>query len=102
MEAFKALKSVNYAILAGVLVSAASFFVTSIPCKSEKLSLCKLPNPLTGKVIENSSSFYGMSSEPLTGLVVTFLVIFTLTLLICSLIKKQKNKTLDLTNKYNR
>jgi len=103
----KITKILNYGIIAGVIASASSFFLKIIPCATSPViaepkyswSLCKLPNPFGEQIVGISNKFYGLSTDPLAALITTFIAVLLGVFLILSIIKKNKGKVIDLTNK---
>ena len=99
----KIAKTLNQGIIAAVIVSALSFFLPIIPCKKDSaLTLCNLPNPFSNQTATTTvklTEYYGLSTGPLAGLVLTFLAVVLIVLLLFTLIKKKKGKVMDLTKK---
>jgi len=97
-------------IIAGAIITGISFLVTLVPCKiveptNTSFGLCKLPNPFTNLDLTSTSYyFYGLSNNPISGLVVQFIIATLLSLGVVFLIKKlnkkyRTHKILDLTKK---
>jgi len=83
-----------------------SFFIKIVPCKIAtnndanpfNMGLCTLPNPLKD-LTDFSTKFYGISNNPLTGLVLQFLIPAILFLIIFLSARKKAGRVLDLTKK---
>lgn len=103
----KILQVLNKSVIAGVIVSALSFVFPIVPCTKSaviaepvyKLGACSLPNPFSESLVGVSTRFYGLNTEPLTGLVLQFLIITLLLTLLFTLFGKKNKKFLDLTKK---
>jgi hypothetical protein len=86
-------------VIAGAIISALSFFVSIVPCSKESgAGLCTLPNPLMD-MTDLAKVYYGISNNPITGLLLQFTIPFILFVVIPLIIKKteKKQKILDLT-----
>ena len=93
----KPLKFLNKGLIAGLAVATLSFFFPIVPCN--KFKTCKIPNPFTGKVIENSQNFYNISTEPLAGFILQTILSTIAVILIFSFFRKKSSKRdiIDLT-----
>jgi hypothetical protein len=114
LEHPKKLKKHHKILIAGGIITLASFLITLVPCKivetnsstnlaSSTWGLCKLPDPLTNL---NSLTyyFYGIYNNPISGLAMQFVIATFISWLVAYLIKKlvKKRKTrkiIDLTKK---
>lgn len=95
-------------LLAGAAITALSFFLTLVPCKikSPKLSvfgICKLPNPFAN-LGTTEYYYYNYTNNPITGLLIQFLIGVLLAYLAVYVFKKlrlkRKNyKIIDYTKK---
>lgn len=99
----KILKILNIGLVGSVIVSTLSFFIKSIPCKitssdSNFLGFCKLPS-IFQNLSETSNNYYALSNNPLTGLVIQFILSFFIITLLLVLLKKKPEKIVDLTGK---
>jgi len=108
IEKKKPLKGYQKLLIAGGVVTGASFLLTLVPCKiSDKtgsaLGFCKLPNPLIN-LQTTSHYYYNYTNNPLTGLVlqmaIATLLCYGLVYSVKKLNFKRKNhKILDFTKK---
>jgi hypothetical protein len=101
-------KILNKGLIAGLAVSALSFFLKIVPCTTSPViaepqyswGFCKLPNPFKGQLVGLSQKFYGSFADPMAGLIIQFLIAFALFITIFTFFHKVKNKRiLDLTGK---
>ncbi|MFA5173899.1 MAG: hypothetical protein WC438_01835 [Candidatus Pacearchaeota archaeon] len=107
MKNMKITKILNYAIIIAVALSALSFFIGIIPCKTAPVianpeyswSMCKLPNPFGEPLLGVSNQYFGMSTDPLATLITTFLLVMVIVFVIFMLITKREGKVIDLTTK---
>lgn len=98
----------NKAVIFAILIVIISFFLSIVPCPVTMGSFvtngfCKLPSPFK-TLPEATANFYWISDNPLTGLVMQFLVVSIGYLIIYIIIKrkslgKKKSKIIDLTKK---
>jgi len=103
----KLIKILNYGVVAGVIVSALSFFLPIVPCSRApvvanpeySLAMCKLPNPFGETIVGISQKFYTFSTDPLVALIFTFLIVLIAVFLFFTLVKKKQGKVVDLTHK---
>jgi len=102
----KILKILNKGLIAGVVVSTFSFTLPLVPCTKSldsiskyRPTICKFSNPFTEQTIGISQKFYGISTEPLAGLILQFLVILLISSIIFSVLRRKPTKVLDLTKK---
>ncbi len=96
-------------MIAGAAITCASFLLTIVPCKIQESNIasaafCKLPNPLTN-LATTSHYFYGLSNNPVSGMVLQFLasilVIYSSSLAIQKLKSKYKrSRVIDYTSKF--
>ena len=101
------IKTFNKAIIAAVVVSAISFFVSIVPCSKAPVvaepeytfSLCKLPNPFGNPLLGISEKFYTITTNPLAGLILQFLAVFVVIMILLSIFKRKQRKIIDLTRK---
>ena len=101
------LRVLNKSLIIATIVSVLSFVIPIVPCKTSpviakpiyKWSMCKLPNPLGEQILGISKNFYGISTEPLTGLIIQFLIVFIIFTIIFILFRRKAAKILDLTRK---
>ncbi len=99
----KIIKILNIGLVTAVLVSALSFFIKLVPCKFNTakvtgFGLCKLPS-IFENIPELSNNYYGISNNPLAGLVLQFVLAIIIIVVVLSLFKRKTSKILDLTNK---
>lgn len=96
----------NKGLIAGLAVSALSFFLKIVPCTSSPViaepiyswGSCKLPNPFVENIVGISQRFYGSFTDPLAGLIIQFVIAFALFTIIFTFFHKRKNrKVMDLT-----
>jgi hypothetical protein len=107
MESKKILRILNKSLIIAVAISILSFIFPIIPCKTAAVvatptyawSMCKLPNPFKESLVGLSTKFWASSTEPLTGLIIQFLVSFIIFTIVFMLIRKKAAKILDLTHK---
>ena len=103
----KILRVLNKSVIIAIIVSVLSFVIPIVPCKTSPViaepiytwSICKLPNPFTNPIIGISQKFYGISTEPLAGLVLQFLIVLIIFTIIFMLFRRKAAKVLDLTRK---
>jgi len=94
----KTRKIIKISIILGLIITLLSFFLPIIPCKTtETFSLCVLPNPFQNLPSALTSSFYGISNNPLTGFFLQFLIPFAIVLIISKLFRRSSDKIIDLT-----
>lgn len=92
-------KTINKGIMIGVIIVALSFLISLVPCiKEAGFGVCKLPNPF-GNILTLNDKYYGISNNPLTGLILQFLIPFVLVILILLGSKKKGEKVVDFTKK---
>lgn len=101
-------KILNKGLIAGLAVSALSFFLKIVPCTSSPViaeptyswSSCKLPNPFVEDIVGISQRFYGAFTDPMAGLIIQFVVAFAIFTVIFTFFHNRKQKkVLDLTGK---
>ena len=103
----KLLSTLNKGVIIAVIVSALSFLIKIVPCKTSpviaepvyKWSLCKIPNPFKEQLVGLSTKFYGFTTEPLAALITTFLVATIIVFAVLTVLKKKQGKVVDLTEK---
>lgn len=103
----KIIRVLNKGLIIGIIVSALSFFLKIVPCKTApviaepeyKFAMCKLPNPFSEPLIGISQKFYGFSADPMAGLILQFIISTALFTLIFLLFRRKAGKVLDLTRK---
>jgi len=106
MVALKILRVLNKALIVAVIIVIISFVVPIVPCKTApvienpeyKWGVCKFPNPIQEPLLGISEKFWG-AEQPITGLVVQFIIAFIITTVILLTIRRKTAKVLDLTNK---
>lgn len=100
MKQQKILKSLNTGILIGVLVVTLSFLISLVPCKKEAgIGVCRLPNPFSD-LPPLTQKYYFLSNNPLTGLILQFLIPIIIVLIVFRGQKKEKHeKVVDYTKK---
>ncbi|MFA7708016.1 MAG: hypothetical protein WCX73_03635 [Candidatus Pacearchaeota archaeon] len=107
MEKPKILGDLNKSTIIAVILTIVSFIFPIVPCKVAPViatpvyawSMCKLPNPFSQNLLGISTKFWANSTEPMTGLVLQFLIVFILTTIIFMILKRKSTKVLDLTHK---
>ena len=101
-------KILNKGLIAGLAVSALSFFLKIVPCTTSPViaepkyswGFCMLPNPFSEALVGLSQKFYGSFINPMAGLIIQFLIAFALFTTLFTFFHKRKNKKiLDLTGK---
>jgi len=103
----KILQTLNKSLIIAFIVVVLSFFIPIVPCTKSpviaepkySLGICKLPNPFGEQIVGISQKFYGISTEPLTGLIIQFLIVFTIFTIFFMLFRRKAAKILDLTRK---
>ncbi len=92
-------KLVLKGLIIGLIVSALSFIVTLVPCTKETgLGLCKLPSPISD-LPETAQRFYGISNNPITGLILQTFIPIIIVMVIPLILKKKPQKIIDFTRK---
>ncbi|MBR9705033.1 hypothetical protein GOV12_06490 [Candidatus Pacearchaeota archaeon] len=92
-------KSLRNGIVAGLVITILSFIVAMVPCiKGSSFGLCSLGNPFTN-LLESSNKFYGISNNPLTGLIFQFIIPFVVVFLASIKLNKSTEKVVDYTKK---
>jgi len=110
METLKKSKRAHKFLIAGAVLTTASFFLTIIPCSIKEasasaLGFCKLPNPLNNlDPAYLSYYYYGLYNNPISGILLQFLATTLLAYLAVYLFKKIRGKArnykvIDLTRK---
>jgi hypothetical protein len=103
MKQQKLLKSANIGMVIGILVVAVSFLISLVPCKKEAgIGVCRLPNPFSDLTVPLTQKYYFISNNPLTGLILQFLIPLVIVLLITmnhGSKKQEKEKFVDYTKK---
>jgi hypothetical protein len=103
MNQQKLLKSANIGIFIGLLVATLSFLFSLVPCKKEAgIGVCQLPNPFSDLQLPLNQNYYFISNNPMTGLILQFLIPIIIVLLITirSITKApKKEKLVDYTKK---
>lgn len=99
----KIMSVLNLGLICGAIVSALSFFFKIVPCRFSTLGaagfgFCKLPS-IFSDISDLSNNYYGVSNNPLAGLVFQFIITLIILSIILFLFKKRNKKILDLTNK---
>lgn len=102
-------KILNKALVFAVIITSLSFLINIVPCQvgfNDFINdgFCKLPNPFKELNSEATSQFYWTSTNPLTGLVLQFLVSLILFSIVYIIIKRKslsrkKQKVIDFTKK---
>jgi len=101
-------KILNKGLIAGVVISALSFFLKIVPCTTSPViaepkyswGLCQFENPFVGQIVGISQKFYGSFANPLAGLIIQFGVAFAVfTVIFTFFHKRRKKKILDLSKK---
>ncbi len=101
----KTLRIFNKALIVGIVVSVVSFFFRITPCtkladagNSSKaaIGLCDLPSPFES-LPTITSKYYNISNNPITGLILQFLIPAAIFILIFLLVRRKTGKVLDLT-----
>ncbi len=99
-------KILSKGLLAGLVVSALSFFVKIIPCTTSPViaepkynwGFCKLQNPFKEQLVGISQKFYSSFTDPMAGLIIQFIIAFAIfTIIFTFFHKRKKRKILDLT-----
>jgi hypothetical protein len=100
MNQRKILKYANIGMIIGILVATLSFLISLVPCKKEAgIGVCQLPNPFS-ELSTLTQKYYFISTNPMTGLILQFLIPLAIALLIALAGKKQKKeKLVDYTKK---
>lgn len=102
MNQRKLLRSANIGIIIGILVATLSFLISLVPCKKEAgIGVCRLPNPFSDLSILNQN-YYFISNNPMTGLVLQFLIPLVIVMLIAIALgsnKQKREKFVDYTKK---
>jgi len=106
MNQKKLLKYANIGVILGVLVATLSFMISLVPCKKEAgIGVCTLPNPfsdLSSSASSLNQKYYFISNNPMTGLILQFLIPFAILLILALLLgkeKQKKGKFVDFTKK---
>ena len=104
MNQRRLLKGANIGMIIGILVATLSFLISLVPCKKEAgIGVCQLPNPFSDLSALNQN-YYFISNNPMTGLILQFLI----PLIIVSIItiatvsgsnKQKREKFVDYTKK---
>ena len=100
-------KILNKGLIAGLVVSALSFFLRMVPCTTSPViaepkyswGICRLPNPFGEKIVGLSTRYFNISTEPMAGLILQFIIALGLFTIIFMLFRRKTKKILDLTNK---
>jgi len=103
----KFIKILNKGLISAIVVSALSFFIPLVPCTKAPVianpeysfAICKLPNPFGEPLLGISQKFYNVSTEPLAGLILQFILATIIITAILVILKRKKGKIVDLTNK---
>jgi|SRR3989344_3556334 len=100
----KFVRILNKGLIAGAIVSTLGFFIKSIPCRiitkdSSSLGICQLPSIFKDLSASLPNYYFGISNNPLTGLILQFLLIFFIVTIFFLFFRKNATKILDLTNK---
>lgn len=102
MNQRKLLKSANIGIIIGILVATLSFLISLVPCKKEAgIGVCKLPNPFSD-LSSLTQNYYFISNNPMTGLILQFLIPLVIVMLITIVLgsnKQKREKFVDYTKK---
>lgn len=102
MNQRKLLKSANIGIILGILVATLSFLISLVPCKKEAgIGVCKLPNPFSD-LSSLTQNYYFISNNPMTGLILQFLIPLVIVMLITIVLgsnKQKREKFVDYTKK---
>lgn len=92
-------KSLKWGIMAGLVITIVSFLISIVPCiKSAGIGVCTLPSPFSD-LMNLDNKYYGFSNNPLTGLLLQFIIPLILVFLIILNTKKTKEKVVDYTKK---
>lgn len=103
MEKKQLLRSLNIGLIIAVLVVLLSFLISLVPCiKTDGVGVCSLPNPFID-LPQNLPKYYMLTFNPLTGLVIQFLIPLIITILILNSRSKKREpeKVVDYTKKKN-
>ena len=103
----KFFRILNKGLIAGAGAAFLSFIIPIVPCTKSsvianpdlKWRLCRIPNPFKGQLVGIIQNFYNISSEPLAGFLLQFVLVFLIFVLVFLIIRKKAGKILDLTNK---
>lgn len=107
MQTSKTLRILNKSLIIAVAITLLSFILPIVPCKTSPVieapayawGLCKLPNPFGEQLLGVSTKYWAGSTEPLSGLIIQFLISFVIFTIIFMLVRKKAAKILDLTHK---
>jgi hypothetical protein len=107
METPKILRIFNKSIIVAVALSALSFVLPILPCKTSPVvaepayswAMCKLPNPFGEQLVGMSTKYFAVYTSSLAGLVAEFLIIFIIFSIIFLLLRRKAAKVLDLTRR---
>ena len=103
----KILQTLNKSLIIAFIITVISFLLPIVPCTKSpviaepkySLGICKLPNPFGEQIVGISQKFYGISAEPLAGLLIQFLIVFIIFIILFLLFRRKTTKILDLTKK---
>lgn len=89
----KIIRVLNIGLLIAVVVSALSFLIKIVPCRfttteATGFGLCRLPS-IFSNISELSHNYYGISNNPLTGLVFQFIIIFIIVSVVFYLFRRR-------------
>jgi cellobiose-specific phosphotransferase system component IIC len=95
----KLVKSLKNGILAGLIIVILSFLISIVPCiKTAGFGVCSLGNPFND-LTDLSNKFYGISNNPMTGLIFQFLIPLFVVFIISYNYRKKKEHIVDYTKK---
>jgi len=102
MNQRKLLRNANIGIMIGLLVATLSFLISLVPCKKEAgIGVCQLPNPFSD-LSALTQNYYFISNNPMTGLILQFLIPIVIVLIITIAFgsnKQKREKFVDYTKK---
>ncbi|MAG50954.1 hypothetical protein CL621_04955 [archaeon] len=107
MEKSGVIRTLNKAAIVGLIIVFISFFIPITFCTKSPIiaspkyapSLCRLPNPFTQQTLGVSTRYYGISTEPLAGAILQFLIATIIFTIVFRFIKKNPKNFIDLTKK---
>ena len=105
MNQRKLLRNANIGMIIGILVVTLSFLISLVPCKKEAgIGVCRLPNPFSDLSPTLNQNYYFISNNPMTGLILQFLIPLAIVLIITIAFasgstKQKREKFVDYTKK---
>ena len=93
-------KSLKWGVIAGLVITIISFLISIVAClKQAGIGVCVLPSPFSN-MVSLDNIYYGISNNPLSGLLMQFLIPLILVFIIAFGSKKKTNgKIVDYTKK---